>query len=245
MYELPASKFDGIVEVSTDVAFLNKIANTEGVREHIGAKDAGYVDLAPLLDRSIALVTEGGFYIFERKTFTTYEFHSAFLPEYRGKHAYMAARAACEHMFLKTPAIELHTRTPHDNPTATPPKTFGFREWFTDKENTFYRLHIMDWARKAKTLESWGEWFHDCLEDMRQRRGINEPLHDHDPNNNRYAGLTIGMVRGEQPEKGVVSYNHWACTAGYEPAQLLGKYPTTIFTGDAVVRYADNMMEFI
>lgn len=243
MYELPASKFDGVLSVCTDVQHLNRIANHPGVRPHVGGE--GVLDFSQAVERDLVLATEGGFYLFSQKTESSYEFHSTFLPEYRGKHAYRAAKAACEFMFLTTPAIELHTRSPFENPMSTPPKTFGFQHWFDEKDCSVHRLHIIDWAKRAPTLEAWGDWFHHSLEDARKGFGIDDPIHDEDKNNNRYAGLAVGMVRGDQPLKAVRSYNQWAATAGYIPAQLIQSDPAVIYTGDAVVKYENNRMEFI
>lgn len=221
-----------------DVEFLNDLANDPDVFPYINYVGEGPADLSGVLERSIALATEHGAIIFEIKSPIAACFHTMFRKEGRGKHAYLAARDAAEMMFTETSITELHTYTPFSNPTATPPRTFGFKEWFDGKDAAFFRLNVMDWATKAPNLVKYGQWFHENLERYKE-----EPLHDPDPANDRYAGLACACALRGQIMKGVGLYNMWAMTAGYHPARLLDE--NTIDTGDAVWRVRDGTPELL
>jgi hypothetical protein len=241
---IPVSQFDGLATPCTDAEHLNAIMNADGVREFLKLPD-GVDDISPLIGRCLFLASEHGFVMFEPKAPGCYTFHTAILPASRGRDGYKLCRSACEYMFTRTDALELHTHTPHDNPAAKPPKTFGFLPWFSSKTDDFYRLHIMDWARKASNLDALGEWFHEALETAKEAQGATVEAHDHDPANNRYAGLACALVIAGDPAKAVWAYNHWAMTAGYFPIRWTGSHPIEIDTGDAVIRFADNEAEFV
>lgn len=242
--QFPPSRFAGFVEESTDFEHINRVANAPGMREALKLPE-GPADLSHLQDVGLFLASEYGFVFFQPGVLGCFTFHTAFLPEGRGRHSYRATRAAAEHMFLSTDAIELHTFTPFDNPAARPPKTFGFQPWFSNASGEFYRLHLMDWARKAPGLEAWGEWFHHALEDAKAAQGATIPAHDEDRANNRFAGLACGMVAHGQPHKAAAAYNMWATVAGYEHARITSQDPLEFDTGDAVIRFRDNKAEFV
>ena len=244
LFDFPASRFAGFVEPSADIDHINRVANSPGMREALRVPD-GMDDLSPLLDRGLFLVSEYGFIFFDPGELSCFTFHTAFLPEGRGRHAYKATRAAAEHMFLATDAIELHTFTPFDNPAARPPKTFGFQRWFDGPTGEFYRLHLMDWASKAPGLEAWGEWFHHALEASKKDQDATVQPHDEDASNNRFAGLACGMVAHGKPYKAMGAYNMWARVAGYECARVTSHGPLEFDTGDAVIRFRDNQAEFV
>ena len=243
-FEVPASSFDGVVSPCDDVEHLNRIMNAEGVKEYMKLPE-GVDDLSPLMGKVLFLANDHGFLAIERKAPQCYSFHTAILPEHRGRNGYKLARAACEYMFLNTDALELHTFTPFDNPAAKPPKTFGFKHWFNNGDGEYYRAHIMDWAKTAPNLVKWGEFFHDALEEAKLLSGSKVESHEEDKNNNRYAGLSCGMMRAGNVAKGVWAYNQWAITAGYEPVELMSTNPVVVFTGDAMIRVNKNRMEFL
>ncbi len=240
----PPPKMTNTVSPCRDADHINAIMNADGVREFMKLSD-DEGDVTGAMGRVSFLANEHGFFAIDPKAANCYEFHSAILPASRGRDGYKLARSACEFMFLNTDAVELHTFTPNDNPTATPPKSFGFREWFKNKEGTFYRAHIMDWAKNAPNLESWGEWFHQSLEAAKEAHGATIDAHDDDRVNNRYAGLACALIAAGNEHKGIWAYNHWATTAGYHPVELISVDPIEINTGDAVIRFHDNNAEFI
>jgi len=92
----------------------------------------------------------------------------------------------------------------------------GWRNWYEGKEYDSYRLALMDWASNAPGLPAWGEWFHDTLEDAKAEQGSPVPAHEHDPANDRFAGMATAMCFHNQPHKGAYHYNKWAQVAGYE-----------------------------
>ncbi|MBL4753631.1 MAG: hypothetical protein JKY52_08585 [Flavobacteriales bacterium] len=243
-FEVPPSIFDGVMSPCVDVDHLNSIMNADGVKEFMKLPD-GASDLSCLIGKLLFLANDHGFLAIEQKARQCYMFHTAILPEHRGRSGYKLTRAACEYMFLNTDAVELHTFTPFDNPNAKPPKTFGFKHWFDNKDGEFYRVNIMDWARNAPNLVKWGEFFHNSLESAKNVLGSKVEHHNDDESNNRYAGLACGLIKNGNVGKGVWAYNHWAITAGYEPIELISSNPTVVFTGDAMIRVNGNKMEFL
>ena len=238
-YTMPESSFAGVVSPCVDADHLNAIMNADGVKEFMRLPD-GVDDISALIGKVLFLANDHGFIAVESKAPQCYSFHTAILPKHRGRDGYKLARAAAEYMFLNTDALELHTYTPFDNPNAKPPKTFGFKHWFNDKDGEYYRASLMDWAKLSPNLMKWGEWFHECLEDQ-----ASVHLHDEDVSNNRYAGLSCGMMKAGNIAKAIWAYNHWAITAGYHPIELTSVDPVTIFTGDAHIRIESNTMEFL
>ena len=243
-FPAPFSPDDCVAKPCRDADHLNAIMNADGVREFLKLPD-GFDDVTPLLDRGLFLANEHGFLMIQAKAPQCYEFHTAILPASRGRAGYALTRAAAEFMFLRTDCVELHTFTPSDNPAAVPPKTFGFQPWFDRPDGTYYRAHIMDWARKAPNLEKWGAWFHESLESAKEAQGATIPAHDEDRANNRYAGLACAMIANGSAAKAVWAYNHWATTAGYHPVTLTSHDPVEFDTGDAVIRFRDNVAEFL
>lgn len=228
-----------------DFDHLNAIVNAPGVREHMRFEGDGAQDLSVLEGRALFLAAEYGFMVFEPRAQGVYMFHTAFLPGHRGRYARDVSRAAFEFMFLRTDALELHTYRPHENPSAKPPRSYGFRRWFSGPGEDFFRCHLFDWARNAPSLEQWGAWFHDRLEAAKAKQGAAVPTHAEDRANDRYAGLGLGMVKHGQPVKGVNAYNQWALTAGYHPVQIINSDPLVLDTGDAVVRVQNNRIDFL
>lgn len=237
---IPSSVLEGVLHVSQDFDALNAIAQADGVRESVQMPDNG--DLRQIADRAVFLMGDGGFIAFLPTSPNCWEFHTCFLPGKRGRNAHRAARAAAEWMFMRTDALELHTLAP--TPAARPPRSFGFKPWFNDARGETHRLHILDWAKRAPSLEAWGAWFHDELDAAKEKHGASVEAHDEDRNNNRYAGLALGMVKFGNAAKAEWAYNAWAMAAGYVPMTLLDVDPVRVDTGDAVIRYDGQNMEF-
>lgn len=234
----PEPKFRTNVQQTGDAAFLNSIANAEGVREFVGGE--GMIDVAELLTRSIALATDKGAIIFEWKSPGVYCFHTMFVKEGRGRHAFEAASNAAEWMFTRTDALELHTYTPFDNPKATPPRSFGFRFWFKGEAADYYRLNVNDWATHAPNLETYGKWFHDNL----IAAGRHNP-HPEIASHDRFAGMAAAMATRGQVEKGVALYNIWAMTAACPPVRIINREPFEIDIGDALLRVGNEEAEIL
>lgn len=244
VFEIPASSLDGVVSRCKDVDHLNKILNAVGVKEFMNLPD-GADDLEPIMWDVGFLANDHGFLAIENRAEHHYEFHTAVLPDHRGRDGYKLTRAAAEFMFLQTDCVELHTFVPHDNPNARPPKTFGFKKWFSNKAGTYYRANIFDWARNAPNLVMWGEFFHRANEEAKCALGSTFEIHEDDVNNDRYGGLAIGMMRNGLISKGIWAYNIWAKTAGYHPIEKISDDPVIIFTGDAEILIDGNKMEFV
>lgn len=234
----PAPRLKTEVSQTHDASYINEIANAPGVREFVGG--TGLIDVTMLLESSVALATDKGVIVLEWRSPGVYCFHTMFLPEGRGRHAFEAASNAAEWMFTRTDALELHTYTPFDNPKATPPRSFGFRFWFKGQDADFYRLNVNDWATNAPNLETYGRWFHEQLKAAGQTQS-----HADLAANDRFAGMAAAMALRGQERKAVALYNIWALTAGFYPARIISEDPFEIDTGDAIWRIVGEQAEIV
>jgi hypothetical protein len=56
-----------------------------------------------------------------------------------------------------------------------------------------------------------------------------------DPLQDRYIGGAVEMIRGGQPDKGVVMWNRFAVMANHPTIQIAGRDPTMICIGPALL----------
>jgi hypothetical protein len=234
MIEVPQHLRASMVRQDFTAEFLNSVGNDPSVRPYIGNPDSGPVDVSNLLDTSVFLVTDHGGFVFHKLNPGYYCLHTMFLPEGRGKHVAAAARDAFMWMFCRTDAEEIVTYSPKARPGSRPPRSMGWRNWYEAREYDGYRLALMDWASNAPGLPAWGEWFHDTLEDAKAEQGSPVPAHEHDPANDRFAGMATAMCFYNQPHKGVYHYNRWAQVAGYELALVESTSPIRVNSMDAI-----------
>lgn len=102
-----------IVSDCRDAARINAVVNDPAVRPYVGAPDAGFLDLSPLLaDRNniFPFGLHGGFALLWTAPHT-YEVHTFILPSGRGFWAKLAARCGIELAAAKG-ARMLWTRVP-------------------------------------------------------------------------------------------------------------------------------------
>jgi GNAT superfamily N-acetyltransferase len=88
-----------MLELSHDVARINKIVNDPAVRPAIGMVDLGDLDMAPLVEKPEHwfLMGEHGGFALTWSAPCVYEWHSFVLPEGRGKWAADARSEAIEY----------------------------------------------------------------------------------------------------------------------------------------------------
>jgi len=213
--------------LKSDINRLNEIANNPAVYPFMVA-EGKVIDFSNLFDDIVVFMSDSGFISFSPIGKKTWAFHSAFLPEGRGKEARNLARFAALKMFSKTECEKLITQTHVTNPKASPPLSFGFRKWFSSNEYQWYSLSIEDWAIKSPECKSLGELFHKKLDKL------NHKSHDDDETHDRFVGAAISMILNGQVKKGLAFYNVWAVCAGYAEAIIESDSPLKINTGDAV-----------
>ncbi len=229
-----------------DATFINEVANHPEVRPFIGGE--GPLDLGPtcLNPANFVLLAEHGGWLLHPKAPGTYELHTLFLPEGRGKAYFVAAIEALRWVFTRTDCVEIFTQVPDDNGGARmAAKIVGFRErfrregaWEPGVGISYQFLSVDDWlARDAECLAQ-GRAFHDALEVAKVAAGSTLPIHPEDQAHDRAVGAAALMVQTGQTAKGVAIYNRWALFAGYASIEALG--PTTIDVRDAVLEIADG-----
>lgn len=223
---------------------LNYIVNHPAVRPYALINDMRDIDLAPVMDKTLILMSANGGFLFDPIPRTgehlhAFDLHSFFLPEGRGVEAHGAAWAAAEWVFTRTMAVDIFTTVPDDAPHAKPPVTMGFRQHFKRKavlnragvpiDCAFWRLNLWDWAMRARGLTEEGEAFHRDLEAKRAAAGIIERAHAHDEAHDRYVGLAVKMWRHGKLQKAMSIYNVWCDWAGNgaKRIEIIGLNPQT------------------
>jgi hypothetical protein len=112
-----------------DAALLNSVVNHPSIRPHIGARDAGDLDMTALLDcdRNICLVNDHGGFLYHWVAPGVFEVHTFILPEGRGEAAKVAARKSLDAMTREYGADMVWTRIrPSDAHTVRFAEAAGF-----------------------------------------------------------------------------------------------------------------------
>jgi hypothetical protein len=186
----------------------------------------------------------------------TYEVHTNFLPEHRGRHALRASLAAYRWMFTHTDCMALQTRVPAFNKAAEwfcafvgATREFDRKAVWPTKDGpvdmSFWSLRYDDWVRKTPALNASGHAFHERLEAERIRHGVQNPLHPDEDCHDRHVGACVETMYGGQPEKAVTLYNRWAQFAGYGVIALVARSPLVVDIGDALLQVGDGNFKVI
>lgn len=238
------------IERTFDGELVNKLLNHPSIFPSISIHGRTEpLDITPLITEphNVFMAAPGGIVAFIREEPGIYEVHTNFLPEYRGRNALKASRAAYHWMFINTDCMILQTKVPGFNVAADMfcrlvGATKEFTRpgiWPTDKglvDMAFWQLHYHDWVRNAPSVSATGRAFHTKLEAERIRHNLEEPLHPDEDCHDRYVGACVEMVYAGQPDKGVVLYNRWAGFSGYGKISLIARAPLVIDIGDAVLQ---------
>jgi hypothetical protein len=187
----------------------------------------------------------------------TYELHTLFQPEGRGRACLRAWREAERFMFAATDAREIVTRVPaHNEIAAFAARLCGFRERFRRKDA--FRTaasELVEVSYQGRTLDDWwprdpealaaGQVFHAQLEAAKARADSALARHDEDEAHDRAVGAACLMIAASNPRKGVWAYNRWAALAGYQTIVLLNEAPIVVDVRDAIVGVKNGAMEVL
>ena len=223
-----------MIERSFDVQDLNAIANNPDILSLATEPGTKEIDLTAQIENraNIALRSEGGFFLCIQHEPGTYEVHTLFLPNFRGKYALDCAREGFRYMFLQTDCMEILTKVPVFNRRADKfTRLNGFSLDF-ERDNAwvmpnghpcavrYYGLRYEEWIRNQDWLRETGQWFHDKLGETQ--------THDEDLAHDLRVGATVKMIQAGQVAKGIVLYNRWARFAGYMPISRISEDPLVI-----------------
>jgi hypothetical protein len=233
-----------------DASFFNEICNHPEVRPWLGGE--GELDLTALVSnpQNYALRFDGGGFILQAGPAASFEVHSQFTPEGR-RTSFEAMRAGMDYMFTRTPALQLTTFLPDNNPAAKGLAIKGgFRPWFRREQHPCgpgeqARIEIDHWIVGAPELEEDGERFHNALEQAKEAKGSSLPVHPHDPVHERYVGAAFRMFSRGQCQKAQALYNRWAANAGYAPILLISEVPPVVDVQDAIVGLENGEAEVL
>lgn len=183
-----------------------------------GAKGWESIDIKPIVDNldNYLLVNEWGGFIVIKRTAFTYECHTQFLPEGRGKGVREAVAEAFDYMFVNTDCEKIITKAYKDNPASIKLSREFFKEEGETKDYYYYSCSYTDWIRNDKNLSS-GKIFHDIVEETTNHE--DDEVHDY------CVGFCLRMAKAGNVEKAQKLYNEWAVMSGYEPIVILRYKP--------------------
>lgn len=238
-----------------DAAFLNGVINHPEVRPWVGGEAA--INVAEIIANpsNVALVNDFGGFILIQHTPGSYEVHSQFLPEGRGRRSRDAMRDGLDYMFTRTNCEQVITQVPDNNRAAAGlARLAGFRELFRREgaargPTSYMCLTIDEWAQGNPALEADGQWFHAAAESAVKSARPDLPDHPDDPAHNRAVGAAVRMIRAGNAAKGVAFYNRWALFAGYSPIRLISQQPPLLNMSEHglsfIVEVRDGNMEIL
>lgn len=147
------------VQLSRDVALLNRVVNDPSVFPYVSFGFKGPFDMAPFVldERNYFFANEHGGFLGLDKGNGIYEVHTQFLPAGRGKAAIRAAREAMTYMFTQTACHALMTFCPLDNPaSAFLAKASGMTRFKTETElgvqGDTYTITRKEWQCQQQSL---------------------------------------------------------------------------------------------
>lgn len=240
----------------SDATQINGFLNHPEVYPTVAGPHKGPFDIQPLIDRGQVMVLAGefgGFLVYNMQP-KVYGFHTAVLPEGRGRWAARLFIDGLQWVFTRTDAVELMTHRPHGNIAAKAAlKMAGAIHDFTTRpiwpvgeamvQMDVYSFRIQEWAKTAPGMIESGKWFHGRLAE--KTAGSGRINHKDDELHDRYVGIAIEMIRNGHPDKGVGFYNRWAVMAGYLPSTIMRRDPLTINIGDATIVVGADDFEVI
>ncbi len=239
---------------------INPVLNDPSVQPFVALRGQGLpLDLGGLLGdpRNVLLMEAEGYggLFFHWHEPSVYEVHTQFLPKVRGRAALECTEEAIAWMFLRTDAMELHTKVPELNRPARAlvQAIGGTREYssgeFNGQSVEHWALRFPEWlwGEAGAMLEAVGAEFHARLEVRMAAAGLNHAPHAHDPAHDRVVGATWRMIQsgGIGIDKGVALYSRWARLSEYAPMTLLSKYPTIVDIADALLVVDSSGEDFL
>jgi hypothetical protein len=190
----------------------------------------------------LAVLVNDGAFLLPFLAFGAYAVHTQFVPKGRGENAERGACALLDLMFSSTPAEQLVTMVPDNNPMALRfAHQRGFKNTYRRERcwqaggkslgMQYMRLDIDEWVTSTLHLRSAGQAFHEML-------GPEHVSHEEDPIHDAYVGAALAMIRAGHAKKAEWIYTRWGRAAGYEPFRLIDE--TTIEVGDMRVAVDAN-----
>jgi hypothetical protein len=241
---------------------INRILNDPSVFSLISPPDYPPLDVTPLVTdpRYVFLVGQGGVIVFSPDSESgsgIYEVHINFTEDHRGKHAAWVVQEALRWIFTKTSCAIVQTQVPVFNrPAEVLAKSVGGRLWFERKkvwptvegavDIRVYIMTIYDWlATKPKPVMETGRLFHVKLEEEYERHDFVHQSHPDDEAHDLAVGAAVEMIRGGEPEKGIVLYNRWARVAGYQQINLISKNPVLLDMGESMIHVTGDTFKVV
>lgn len=235
-----------------DATLFNQVANDPLVRPWLGG-GMDTIDLGPAFQNPaiFAFETKGGGFWLHPLMPGMYELHSLFLPRWRGKPMFEAAREMLRYMFTQTDCLEIVTKCPDDNGGARMAAArVGFRQRFRREDVwaqgvgvSYQVFSVDDWFVRDEACLSAGRAFHEILEAAKVAAGRGETVHPDDEAHDRAVGAAWLMTDAGQMEKGVSFYNRWSLFAGYATIAAVGV--GTVDIRDAIVCIKDGQTEVL
>lgn len=139
---------------------VNELANHPAIHPYVSGPVAGELDLTEAVadPRNIVLICEGGCFLMQFVEPGTYEAHSLFRPEARGRTAIEAARQALRLMFTDHGADQVLARCPKGNlPVLAFVRALGFAFLRNDEKAFPSRDGFVDQRWFVMTRERWQE----------------------------------------------------------------------------------------
>ena len=246
-----------------DAGEVNAVLNAPGVFEHLAIPQLERLDCAAILEHelNVALVCEGGAFLFFCHAPGIYDVCVAFLPGWRGAYAAMATQQARDFMFLETDCMALTMRVPVDNKAPRhlarrfgarlefhrndvwPIKGAGGKDWLVGM--SYFSIRYEDWVLSADGLIEAGRAFIDHLFGERKRLGALDQFHDQDLENPRFIGAFAKMAYAGQLDKAVILYNRFAVLALLPPIALVSRSPAMVEVGGTLIQIKDGSFKAI
>lgn len=248
-----------MIRRSFDASEINAVLNDPSVFGSIELPGSvlGELDVSPVVANpaNVLLMAEGGGIIFSQQEPGIYDFHTSFMPNFRGRNAIRSSLEAYRWMFTHTDCMILQTKVPAFNKAAVLCcRIIGATREF-DRKNTwptvppadmsYWTLRYDDWVRQTPELVASGRAFHLRLDEEFARH---KALHDNHPDeecHDRHVGICVETIYAGQPEKAVVLYNRWARFAGYGQIAMVSRSPLLIDIGTALLMVENDNFKVI
>ena len=243
----------------------NRIVNDPTVFPYVSVPGIDRIDLTQALDDPRHVCIEaiddegnvGGVVVFFQQEPGIYEFHTNFLPPWRGSFVLEALNRSLAYMFISTDCAELLTRVPAFNKAAEiGARRIGATREFTRVRSwntvdglvdcSFWSISYASWSREQAESVHWGAWFHEQLDRAFVAQGVEKrnPRADEECRDLR-AGLAVQMIFAGQVEKAIVLYNQWARFAGHGVISLVLRNPVIVDVGDALLQFDGDHMKVL
>lgn len=238
------------IERTFDPILVGLYANDPSVRPLIGAQAVGYLDCTDFVSNpaNVALVVDGGCFLFTPDQPGRWEVHTMLTRAWRGRFVVPASHAAARWMFSRTDCVEIVTRLPETNlPADLMARRVGFLPlfqragaWEDGSEVRFFSLSLDRWLALDPEALREGRGFHEKLEAAKRAAGRTDEPHPDDEAHDRAVGAACLMASAGNYDKALWTYNRFARLAGYVPAKIVPRAPL-VDIGDAIITFTPDL----